>query len=1418
MNSHIEKVTVYSGRGKDPMVILEGENPLLETDLSSNNDNRWPEGTPSEKALRRIIVRSEIRNERKPELSHRHQDHSTPAGQKLEVGPKDPYRLTVQVRRSKKPMKRKVRTKEIEREEVRIGDQGATGPNPPRWQDSHIGKERDKKQTDPIGHISHFRQNMALHLGNDALMCRMFPSSLGPMSLRWFNRLQHSSIHSWDELAEAFVSRFITNSRKPKEFDSLMSMRMKDSESLKSYSSRYWEVYNEVDGGTEDMAIKTFKPANTEPKRAELPAKNPIQFPRPKDLGRVYMVFNEPIYRIMAAIKNEPFFIWPTPLGGDPSKSDPNKYCSYHQDKGHMTERCYSLKQHLEELAKEGHLCRYIGDGQRQHYHEGPTAAHNTKPSARVIEMIYTSRPKGQSFDPVRSDLKKAQHLREVFQVTEGSVVSKKPRTDFPNNEQQIFFSDEDLRDVQTPHNDPLVVKLRIGDSDVKRVLIDQGSCSEIVYPDLFHGLGLKQSDLQPYDAPSVGFSEESVRPMGQITMTVHTGSISLDTEFLKLRFLTDFDVMEIKGDQLEGVKDAYTEKSNEIYEPGEELEAVTFSSDLEKYFKIGQGLTSDNRTELVNFLTSNIDVFAWDPYEVPGVDPNYIQYRLNVDPHSKPVQQKSRRLAPVHAEAVQKEVERLLQARAIRELHYPTWLSNTVVVKKKNGKWRVCVDFTSLNQACPKDPFPLPKIDQLDQIGKTMEIYIDDMVVKSKFSQNHLEDLTETFRILRLHKLKLNASKCVFGVGSGKFLGFMVSHRGIEVNPDQIKAIQKLRAPQSHKEVQRLTGMTAALNRFISRSADRCQPLFQLLKKGTTFKWDNSCVSAFKDLKRYLSCPLLLSNPIPGGATLPVLAVSERVVSAVLIRIKDTVQCPVYYTSKTMTEAETRYLPLEKVGLALITAAKKLPQYFQAHTIYVGAKIGTLYVKYLPRIAIKGQILADFVAEFTPTTEQKDLNETKFQENSPEDSGWWKIYVDGASNAKGSGTGVVIITPDVMVIEQSIRLDFKTSNNEAEYEAVLARLNLAKTLGAKQLIVHCDSLLVASQINGEYMARDERMAAYLLKVQQTMTSFQTVRVEQIGQNLNSHADALATLASVVNADFKRFIPIETLAIPSIAMPACHIHTIMVGPCWMDPYVHYLKEGVLPEQKREAEIIRRKAVRFWLSKDSKLYKRSFSGLYLLCIHPDIVEDLLYEIHEGICGSHTRGRSLAHRALTQGYWWPYMQKDAVTYVKKCDKYQRFSHSVHQPAAELLPLIGSRRGWKMLREDAKGRWVEELPNVLWTFRTMPWKSTGETPFLLAYGSEAVIPLEIGLPTLRTSEWELIKNNLAQSQALDLLEERREQAMIRPASYQQQLKKGYNKNVRPRSFQQGDLVLRKVLGNTKNLTDGKLGPNWEGPYRVQ
>ena len=139
-------------------------------------------------------------------------------------------------------------------------------------------------------------------------------------------------------------------------------------------------------------------------------------------------------------------------------------------------------------------------------------------------------------------------------------------------------------------------------------------------------------------------------------------------------------------------------------------------------------------------------------------------------------------------------------------------------------------------------------------QLGKIIEVYIDDMVVKSKRVSEHVRDLEKIFAILRENRLRLNASKCSFGVGSGKFLGYMVTYRGIEVSPDQIKAINSLQAPRNPKEVQKLTGMIAALNRFISRSADRCRPFYLLINKWKGFEWSEDCVRAFQQLKEYLS------------------------------------------------------------------------------------------------------------------------------------------------------------------------------------------------------------------------------------------------------------------------------------------------------------------------------------------------------------------------------------------------------------------------------------------------------------------------------------------------------------------------------------------------------------------------------------
>jgi hypothetical protein len=247
--------------------------------------------------------------------------------------------------------------------------------------------------------------------------------------------------------------------------------------------------------------------------------------------------------------------------------------------------------------------------------------------------------------------------------------------------------------------------------------------------------------------------------------------------------------------------------------------------------------------------------------------------------------------------------LHKLLQAEFIREVDYPEWLANVVLVRKITRKWRMCVDFTDLNRACPKDSFPLPQIDLLvdstsghelltfvdafsgynqihmdeadqektsfitdrglycyktmsfglknaratyqrlvnkmfqDQIGRNVEVYVDDMLVKSIQAAGHIADLRETFETLRNHKMKLNPAKCTFGVSSGKFLGFMVSQRGIEANPEKVSAVLGMQSPQTTKQLQQLIGRIAALNRFISRSADKCLPFFKILKK--TFEWN---------------------------------------------------------------------------------------------------------------------------------------------------------------------------------------------------------------------------------------------------------------------------------------------------------------------------------------------------------------------------------------------------------------------------------------------------------------------------------------------------------------------------------------------------------------------------------------------------
>ena len=243
-------------------------------------------------------------------------------------------------------------------------------------------------------------------------------------------------------------------------------------------------------------------------------------------------------------------------------------------------------------------------------------------------------------------------------------------------------------------------------------------------------------------------------------------------------------------------------------------------------------------------------------------------------------------------------EVNKLLTAHFIKEVYYPKWLANAIMVKKANKKWRMCVDFTDLNNTFPKDSFPLPRIDQLlnsttghklltfmdafsrynriqmaeedqekmpfitnqgfccyrvipfglknvgatyqrlvnqmfnKQIERNVEVYVNDMLIKSKEEKDHLDDLKEMFNTLRQYSMKLNSSKCAFEVSSGKFLEFMVSQRGIEANLKKVRAILEMSSPKMVKEVQSLTRRVATLNKFISKATDKCLPFFKTLKR----------------------------------------------------------------------------------------------------------------------------------------------------------------------------------------------------------------------------------------------------------------------------------------------------------------------------------------------------------------------------------------------------------------------------------------------------------------------------------------------------------------------------------------------------------------------------------------------------------
>ncbi|KAL0449087.1 UNVERIFIED_CONTAM: hypothetical protein Slati_1465100 [Sesamum latifolium] len=406
-----------------------------------------------------------------------------------------------------------------------------------------------------------------------------------------------------------------------------------------------------------------------------------------------------------------------------------------------------------------------------------------------------------------------------------------------------------------------------------------------------------------------------------------------------------------------------------------------------------------------------------------------------------------------------------------------------------------------------------------------------------------------------------------------------------------------------------------------------------------------------------------------------------------------------------------------------------------------------------------------------------------------------WLLHVDGSSTMQGSGAGVVLTSPQGDDVEFAIKFEFKASNNEAEYEALVLGMRMAQDIGAPHLLAYSDSQLIVKQVNAEYEAKEESMVKYLQQIEELKTSSKASNYNKfLGREYQGRFSIQTSqrLRGLQNTAYHHATSTPT------TNPTGYPAHFLNNNDWRTPIVRWISESHLPEDRWETTKIKARAIRF-LIQGGMLYKKSFTHHLLICLAQEEGLHVLKEIHDGCCGSHIGTWALANKALRAGYFWPTMKQDA----------RYLANGQVEVTNRILV-----QGYQEKTGQSRRHWVEELTSVLWSYRTTPRGFTGESPFTLVYGTEAVIPAELGMPSRRVLHFAEEHNSQLLKERLDLVDELRETAFIRIQRYKGAMINAHNKRVKARYFQVGDLVLRRV-DTLKPV--GKLDPKWEGPYKI-
>ncbi|XP_061999025.1 uncharacterized protein LOC133716331 [Rosa rugosa] len=606
------------------------------------------------------------------------------------------------------------------------------------------------------------------------------------------------------------------------------------------------------------------------------------------------------------------------------------------------------------------------------------------------------------------------------------------------------------------------------------------------------------------------------------------------------------------------------------------------------------------------------------------------------------------------------------------------------------------------------------------DILGKILEVYIDDVVVKSKQRGDHITDLRKVFERMRLHKLKMNPAKCIFGVQAGDFLGFIVHQRGIEVPEDKASAVINASSPRTKKELQRLLGKINFLRRFISNSAGKIQPFSPLLKlQGQNeFVWKPKHQEAFDKIKAYLASPPVLVPPRAGIPLKLYISAAEASIGSLLAQDdEEGVEHAIFYLSRTLTDCETRYTPMEKLCLTLYFLACKLRHYMLSFTTCIIAQtdlvkyilsppilrgcigkwvlaLSEFSLQYVPQKAVKGQAIADFLVHHP----MLDVPTVKELEIATAD----------------------ITRPDLARIpEYAIWYQATCTNNQAEYEALIIGLEVLLELGVRDVQIRGDSLLVINQLQEKYRCVSCLLVPYLDHAIELLNQFDDVGLEFIPRERNFAANELAQLATGITLKYgvrERILKVERRTLTSwLTRPDTPDDPVVavlepIDVYWRIPLIAYLKQ---PDPTADRKI-RFLALNYFLRGD-ELRRRGEDGIDFRCVF-GVPEVLVSD----------RGAAFMGGDVEQ-----LVNDLGIHFVHSTAYYAQSNGQAEDSNKIIITLLK-----KMLVANPR-QWHETLYETLWAYRTSKLAPTATTPYALMFGHDAVLPLEINVQSLRVQD---------------------------------------------------------------------------------